>query len=156
VEASRFWCFTKAALVSELPAAQKQEVVGALSTIADEAIKKPEERSTGTIKAIVAWIPIVIGTAGSLVTLWQAFGSSIKAFSDFRRPKWKIYLISRGCQRSDFAGSSRTSTVPIIFGRERWQLGEERKRSEARRAAKRDYSEQQYCQSQPALSGRGN
>jgi hypothetical protein len=50
---------------------------------ADEAIKKPEERSTGTIKVIVAWIPIVIGTAGSLVTLWQAFGSSIKAFFGF-------------------------------------------------------------------------
>ena len=56
----------------------KQEVVEALSTIAEQAEKKPEERSKGNLKALVAWIPQVIATAADLVTLWDKFGPIIK------------------------------------------------------------------------------
>jgi len=52
--------------------------VEALSTIAEQAEKKPEERSKGNLKALVAWIPQVIATAADLVTLWDKFGPIIK------------------------------------------------------------------------------
>jgi len=70
--------FTKAVVAAQLSNNEKREVVEALTTIADQAIKKPEERSTGTLKAVVAWIPHAIATAAHLTALWEKFGPVIK------------------------------------------------------------------------------
>jgi len=70
------------AIVSEaaLQQNQKQEVVEAIATLSQEAAKKPEERSKGTMKALVAWLPTAIGAANNLVTLWGKLGPGIKAY----------------------------------------------------------------------------
>jgi hypothetical protein len=65
---------------NELKDQEKHEVVEVLSTIAEESVKKPEERSTGTLKALVNWIPIGIGAANGLVTLWGHVGPIILKF----------------------------------------------------------------------------
>ena len=70
--------FTQAVVAATLSDANKQEVVEAVSTIAEQAAKKPEERSKGTLKALVAWIPTAISAANNLVTLWDKIGPSIK------------------------------------------------------------------------------
>lgn len=75
--------FTKAVVAAQLSDSDKQEVVGALSTIAEEATKKLEERSTGTLKAIMAWMPEAIATAAHLTALWEKFGPMIKAHFGF-------------------------------------------------------------------------
>lgn len=63
--------------------ADKQEVVQALSTLAEEATKKPEERSKGTVRAVILWIPTAIATAAHLAALWDKFGPAIRAFFGF-------------------------------------------------------------------------
>lgn len=70
------------AIVSEsaLQQNQKQEAVEAIATLSQEAAKKPEERSKGTIKALVAWLPTGIAAANNLVTLWDKVGPTIKAY----------------------------------------------------------------------------
>ncbi len=69
---------TEAVLQASLPTADKQDVVEALSTIAEQAAKKPEERSKGTLKALVAWLPTAISAANNLTTLWDKLGPIIK------------------------------------------------------------------------------
>jgi hypothetical protein len=69
---------TEAVVSATLADAQKKEVVEALSTMAEQATKKPEERSTGILKALVAWIPSAIGTAHHLTALWDKFGPIIR------------------------------------------------------------------------------
>jgi hypothetical protein len=71
---------TEAVLEATLPATDKQEVVEALSTIAEQAAKKPEKRSKATLKAVVAWIPTAIATVTHLTVLWDKFGPIIKAY----------------------------------------------------------------------------
>jgi hypothetical protein len=63
----------------DLPDPQKQEVVEALTTIAEEATKKPEQRSKVTLKALVSWIPVTISAVKGLSDLWEKFGPIIKA-----------------------------------------------------------------------------
>jgi hypothetical protein len=60
--------------------AEKKEVVEVLSTIAEQAEKKPEERSKGVLRAAVAWLPTAISAATNLTTLWNTFGPIIKAY----------------------------------------------------------------------------
>jgi hypothetical protein len=69
---------TEAVVQASLPNADKQEVVEALSTIAEQAAKKPEARSKGTLKALVAWLPTAISAANNLTTLWDKLGPIIK------------------------------------------------------------------------------
>jgi polyhydroxyalkanoate synthesis regulator phasin len=64
----------------ELKDDQKREAVQALSTVAEEAQKKPEERSTGTVKAIIAYIPTVISSISQLESLWEKVGPTIKGY----------------------------------------------------------------------------
>ncbi len=66
-----------------LPDSEKQEVVQALSALAEQAAKKPEERSKGSLRAIVSWLPTAIAAAADLTTLWGKFGPVIKAFFGF-------------------------------------------------------------------------
>jgi hypothetical protein len=63
----------------DLPNSEKQEVVQALSMIAEQAVKKPEERSKVTLKALVAWIPAAVSAAKGLSDLWDKFGPIIHA-----------------------------------------------------------------------------
>ena len=71
---------TEAVLQATLPASDKQEVVEALSTIAEQAAKEPEERSKGTLKAVVTWLPTAISAANNLTILWDKFGPIIKGY----------------------------------------------------------------------------
>lgn len=66
-----------------LPDLEKQEIVQALSTLAEQAAKKPEERSKGPLRAIVGWLPTAIAAAADLTTLWGKFGPAIKVFFGF-------------------------------------------------------------------------
>jgi hypothetical protein len=59
---------------------QKREVIQALSTVAAEAPKKPEERSIGTLKAIIGYIPTAIASATELTELWDKVGPTIKGY----------------------------------------------------------------------------
>ena len=70
---------TEAVLQATLRAPDKQDVLEALSTIAEQAAKKPEERSKGTLKALVAWLPTAISAANNLTTLWDKLGPIFKA-----------------------------------------------------------------------------
>jgi len=70
---------TKAVLQASLPGAEQREIVEALSTISEQAAKKPEDRSKVTLKALVAWLPTVISATNNLVTLWDKLGPGIKA-----------------------------------------------------------------------------
>jgi hypothetical protein len=69
---------TEAVVQASLPMADKQEVVEALSIIAEQAAKKPEARSKGTLKALVAWLPTAISAANNLTILWDKLGPIIK------------------------------------------------------------------------------
>jgi hypothetical protein len=69
---------TEAVIQASLPTANKQDVVEALSTIAEQAAKKPEERSKGTLKALVTWLPTAISAANNLTGLWDKLGPIIK------------------------------------------------------------------------------
>ena len=72
--------FTQAVVAASLSETNKQEIVEALSTIAEQADKKPEQRSKGILKAVVAWMPEAIATAAHLTALWEKFGPAIKTF----------------------------------------------------------------------------
>jgi hypothetical protein len=65
---------------SALQAAEKQEVIEAIATLSQEAAKKPEERSRGTLKALVTWLPTTIAAANNLVTLWDKLGPTVKGY----------------------------------------------------------------------------
>ncbi len=65
---------------ANLPGSEKQEVVQALSTIAEQAEKKPENRSAGTLKAVVAWLPTILSTAADLTALWDKYVPVIRAY----------------------------------------------------------------------------
>jgi hypothetical protein len=66
-----------------LPPAEKQEIVQALSTLAEQATKKPEDRSKGTLRAVISWIPTSIAAAADLTSLWDKFGPAIRAYFGF-------------------------------------------------------------------------
>jgi hypothetical protein len=70
---------TQAVVAASLADADKQEIVDALSTVTDQAAKKPEARSKGTVKAVVAWLPTALSTASQLMTVWDKVGPIIKA-----------------------------------------------------------------------------
>jgi hypothetical protein len=57
----------------------KKEAIDALSALVVQAEALPEDRSTGTVKALVTWLPSIIGTAADLTTLWDRVGPIIKA-----------------------------------------------------------------------------
>jgi predicted RecB family endonuclease len=56
---------------------QKHEAVEALSTLADEA---EHGRRGVTGKALVTWLPSVLGLSADLITLWDKFGPAIRAY----------------------------------------------------------------------------
>jgi hypothetical protein len=56
----------------------KREVMDALSTIAEQAAKPPQEQSKGILKAAVTWLPTAVSAARSLTELWETVGPIIK------------------------------------------------------------------------------
>lgn len=73
---------TQAVLSSQtsLPESEKSEVLDSLKTIAEQAAKKPEERSKGTLKALLGYLPTAISAASNLVSLWEKVGPTIKGY----------------------------------------------------------------------------
>jgi hypothetical protein len=73
------------AVISESTMANsdKREVLQALSTVAEEGAKEPEKRSTGKVKAAIAWVPLAISTASNLVKLWHQFEPIIRTHFHF-------------------------------------------------------------------------
>jgi hypothetical protein len=69
------------AVVSQraLPDAEKQDIVDALTTVAEQAAKKPEERSNGTLKAVAKWLPTAITGVSELTKLWETVSPIIRS-----------------------------------------------------------------------------
>jgi hypothetical protein len=57
----------------------KTEALEAVSVLAKQAGANPEERSSVTVKAVLNWIPSLIGMAADLTTLWDKVGPTIRA-----------------------------------------------------------------------------
>jgi hypothetical protein len=58
----------------------KQAAFQVISTLVKEAQVKPEERSTGTLKALIAGFPSIIGPAADITTLWMVYVPMIRSF----------------------------------------------------------------------------
>jgi hypothetical protein len=59
---------------------QKQEALQVITDLARQAEAKPELRSKGTVKAIVAGLPALIGLAADVTALWDKYVPLIRAF----------------------------------------------------------------------------
>ncbi len=59
---------------------QKQEALQVIADIAKQAEAKPEARSSGTVKAMIAGFPAIIGLAADVTTLWDRYAPVIRAF----------------------------------------------------------------------------
>lgn len=59
---------------------QKQEALQVIADIAKQAEAKPEGRSVGTLKALIAGFPIAIGLTADLTTLWDKYAPIIRAY----------------------------------------------------------------------------
>jgi hypothetical protein len=58
----------------------KEEALEVISTLISQAQAKPEERSKGTIKALIAGFLPAIGLAADVTTLWEKCSPVIRAF----------------------------------------------------------------------------
>lgn len=59
---------------------QKEEALQVVSDLAKQAEFKPEARSKGTVKALVAGLPHLIGLAADVTVLWDKYAPIIRAF----------------------------------------------------------------------------
>jgi hypothetical protein len=59
---------------------QKQEALQVIADIATQAETQPEARSKGTLKALIAGFPMVLGLAADVTTLWDKCSPIIRAF----------------------------------------------------------------------------
>jgi len=59
---------------------QKQEALQVIADIAKQAESKLEGRSSGTLKALIAGFPAIIGLAADVTTLWDKYAPVIRAF----------------------------------------------------------------------------
>jgi len=64
----------------EIQDAQKQEALQVITNIAKQAEAKPGERSVGTLKAMIAGLPAIIGVAADVITLWDKYAPLIRHF----------------------------------------------------------------------------
>lgn len=58
----------------------KQAAFQVISTLAEQAQDKPEDRSYGTVKALIAGFPSIIGPAADITTLWVTYAPIIRSF----------------------------------------------------------------------------
>jgi len=59
---------------------QKQEALQVIADLAKQAEAKPEARSKGTVKALIAGFPAIVGVAADVTTLWDKYAPVIRAF----------------------------------------------------------------------------
>jgi hypothetical protein len=71
---------TQAVLSDCAQTIEKQDILDVLSTIAQQAAHKPAERSTGTLKAALGWLPVAISTAKDLTDLWVSLAPTVKGY----------------------------------------------------------------------------
>ncbi len=64
----------------QIPDSQKQEALQVITDIVRQAEAKPEARSVGTLKAMLAGLPSVIGMAADLTALWEKCAPVIRHF----------------------------------------------------------------------------
>lgn len=64
----------------ELKEAEQSEALAVIGVIAKQAEAKPETRSKGIVKALMAGFPAVIGKASGLMTRWDKYGPMLKAY----------------------------------------------------------------------------
>lgn len=74
---------TEGVVNSDLTEQQKKEALDKFSFVGKQGEEPPEKRQTGVLKPVLESIPNVLGTAASLLTLWQTFGSHITKFFGF-------------------------------------------------------------------------
>jgi hypothetical protein len=70
-------------LIAQSPAIQemdKQQALQVISELINQAGLKPEDRSTGAVKALVSGFVSMIGTAADVTTLWIAYAPLIRTF----------------------------------------------------------------------------
>jgi hypothetical protein len=65
---------------SQIQSPQKKEALEVITDIAKQAEAKPEARSIGPLKAMIAGLPTIIGLAADLTALWEKFAPTIKHF----------------------------------------------------------------------------
>jgi hypothetical protein len=59
---------------------RKQEVLQVITDIAVQAETKPEARSIGTLRALVAGFPVLVGVAADVTALWDKYSPLIRTF----------------------------------------------------------------------------
>jgi hypothetical protein len=59
---------------------QKQEALQVIADIAKQAETRPEARSTGTLKALLAGFPYVVGLAADVTVPWDRYSPLLRAF----------------------------------------------------------------------------
>jgi hypothetical protein len=59
---------------------QKQEALQVIADIAKQAEAKPEARSNGILKALIAGFPAIIGLAADVTALWDQYAPMIRAY----------------------------------------------------------------------------
>jgi hypothetical protein len=62
---------------------QKQEILEAIFSLAEQARLKPEERRMGTVKTIFIGMATMLGVSADLTTIWTTYGQAIRAFFHF-------------------------------------------------------------------------
>jgi hypothetical protein len=65
---------------NQIQEAQKREVLEVIEDIAKQAEAKPELRSLGKLKAMVAGLHTLVGASSDLSTLWVKYSPAIKHF----------------------------------------------------------------------------
>ena len=65
---------------AELKEHEKSEVLAVIAEIAKQAEAKPEARSKGIVKALMAGFPAVIGKASDLMRAWDKCGPTLKGY----------------------------------------------------------------------------
>ena len=63
----------------DLEPGKKRDAVEALSTLASEA-ETGKGKGSVTVRALIAWLPAALGTSADVITLWDKFGPTLRAF----------------------------------------------------------------------------
>jgi hypothetical protein len=71
---------SEAVIRSSMQDIQKQEALQVIADLAKQAEEKPEARSMGSVKALIAGLPGMIGFAADVTVLWDKYAHIIRAF----------------------------------------------------------------------------
>lgn len=62
---------------------QKLEALQVLAEIAKQAEAAPKSRSMGSVRALIAGFPTIIGLAADVTTLWERYGPIVRTYFGF-------------------------------------------------------------------------